>query len=308
MKQSASLATTFGSVRRHLVPKVILSIGHRCQGVVAAMLLATVVSVSGCASGPNAVDATQRKANEARYAKAKSLFEERCKTAGAIIKRTVKDVEGIELINIRPVIPWGGKEYLDPLFAGAAMAAETQGDSYIAGFLYSELRNPHTPKLRGVIQPPSTRPGPNQNAPLHGYRFVDARDPSDGQLWRYQITPGLSSEDLRKKGGWAKDLERAPSRGIAARYAVDYVDIVDPTDRSYWIAGTRISVLDRQTGEVVAELTRYVWDSGFGASTTGRWPWQHVSSQGVNVRPSSPLQNFETRYFVDSVLLPKQGD
>jgi hypothetical protein len=29
-----------------------------------------------------------------KYAKAEALFKERCKTAGVVIKRTVKDVEG----------------------------------------------------------------------------------------------------------------------------------------------------------------------------------------------------------------------
>lgn len=68
------------------------------------------------------------------------MFEERCKTAGVVIKRTVKDVEGIELTKIRPPIPWAGKEYFDPMYPGAAMAGEMLGDYYIKQFLMSEFR------------------------------------------------------------------------------------------------------------------------------------------------------------------------
>ena len=50
----------------------------------------------------------------------KALFEQRCKTAGVVIHRTVKDVEGIELTKIRQPVPWGGKEYFDPMWPEAA--------------------------------------------------------------------------------------------------------------------------------------------------------------------------------------------
>jgi hypothetical protein len=263
----------------------------------------------GCGSaltfGP---EAEARKAAEERYAKAKALFEERCKTAGVVIKRTVGDVEGLELLKVRPLLAWRDKRYFDPMFEGAAMAGESQGDSYIASFLYNELRNPNTPERRGVIQPPDVPPGMNQEAPRRGYRYVDVRDEASGDVLRYRVVPGISDAERRQRRGWAKDLESAPRTAKPAPFAVDYEDIVDPADRALWVAGTRIKVIDQQTGEVIAQLTRYVWDRGFGGSSTGRWPWQHASAQGNECPYYLGTRLYETRFFVDTVLQPKQDE
>lgn len=96
-----------------------------------------------------------------------------------------------------------------------------------------------------------------------------------------------------------------------SKYALDYEDLVDPADRALWIAGTKLKVLDKQTGEVIAELTKYVWDPGFGASTTGRWPWAHADGFGPSRNcPSVPNQptHSDSRYFIDTVLQPEQGE
>jgi len=37
---------------------------------------------------------------QARYDKAKAIFDERCKTAGEKIYHTVEDIEGITLLNV----------------------------------------------------------------------------------------------------------------------------------------------------------------------------------------------------------------
>src|ERR1700740_1337856 len=60
------------------------------------------------------------EAMEEKYAKAKALFEERCKTSGVVVKRTVQDVEGIELTKIRPPLVWDAGELFDPMYPDAA--------------------------------------------------------------------------------------------------------------------------------------------------------------------------------------------
>lgn len=270
-----------------------------------AVFVAAILGLKGCAMSATSI-ATRPAVISEQFGHAKALFEARCKTAGAVIKKTVSDVEGIELLTIRPKLEWGDKRYFDPMFEGAAMGAEAQGDSYIASFLYSELQVTNVGGLRGLIQPPSMKSGSTGSASLPGYQYVDATDPIDGKVWRYRVSKGISTEELLKRGGWGKDIERNIRSSEAPRYAVDFVDMADADDRKYWIAGTKIRVLDRQSGEVIAELTRYVWDSGFGISTTGRWPWQHASAQGTNVCPSSPVHMYETRYFVDKVLIPRR--
>lgn len=271
-----------------------------------ALLGALAACAGGLPSSPE--DQAREAAYRERYAKAKALFEERCKTAGAVIKRTVKDVEGIELLRVRPVLEWGDKRYFDPTFEGAAMADEYAGVGFLAGFLYSEYRNQSTPDRRGQIKPPDVPASINEEAPRRGYRFVDAPDPTTGESLRYSTKPDMTEAKRRALGGFGRDLTSFPRDGRTARYAVDYEDIVDPTDRAYWVAGTRIKVIDRQTGEVIAQLTRYVWDRGFGGSSTGRWPWQHASAQGNECPYYLGTRSYETRFFVDTVLIPKQGD
>lgn len=272
-----------------------------------AALLLSACGKSEAQKAREAEQAAKDAAYREKYAKAKALFEERCKTAGVVVKRVVKDVEGIELTKIRQPIPFGGREYFDPMFPGAAMADEAQGDAYIASFLYSELRNPNTPEARGVIQPPHAEPGLNQSAPRRGYRYVDVADSASGHRWRYHVVPKLTDAEFRERGGWAKDLERTSTSATRPRFALDFEDIVDPDDRAYWVAGTRIKVIDQQTGEVIAQLTRFVWDPSFGVSSTGRLPWQHAGSRLDQKCPYFPgTMGYATRFFSDTVLQPKQ--
>ena len=104
-------------------------------------------------------------------------------------------------------------------------------------------------------------------------------------------------------------LKREQLRAAPARYLLDFEDLVDPADRAYWVAGTKLRVIDQQNGEVIAEMTRFVIEPGFGSGASGRWPWQIPSSMadfrcpGDANQPTTPV----SRYFVDTVLIPKQG-
>ncbi|MGM9482500.1 hypothetical protein ACS5PN_15015 [Roseateles sp. NT4] len=248
------------------------------------------------------------EANEAayreKYAKAEALFKERCKTAGVVIKRTVKDVEGIELTKVKKPIPWGGTEYFDPMYPEAAMAGESGGDDYIKEFLMTEVRDRLIPDRRGMLTPDN---GPNceRCMPLIlGYKFVEYRDRATGRLFRASFPGGARRAD------WRVDFKRDHIPASSTRYALDYEDLVDPEDRELWISGTRLKVIDKQSGEMIAELTKFVWDAGFGGGATGRWPWAHAASTLSTVCPSYPNRpdHWDNRYFVDTILHPKQED
>ncbi|MFG6457418.1 hypothetical protein [Roseateles sp. BYS96W] len=262
------------------------------------------IAFAGCssvvASGP---EADARKAAQERYAKAKALFEERCKTAGVVIKRTVKDVEGIELTKIRQPIPWAGKEYFDPMYPEAAMAGEYRGDDYIKQFLMTEIRDRLNPEQRGML---TSDNGPNCERCLPvilGYRFVEYRDSASDKLFRASFPGGAALAD------WRLDFRRDEVGISRTRYALDYEDLVNPADRALWIAGSRLKVIDKQTGDVIAELTRYVWDSGFGVSTTGRWPWAHANATGRSQTCPAEVgvRHQISRFFIDSIVQPNQG-
>ncbi|MBH9578146.1 hypothetical protein [Inhella proteolytica] len=267
----------------------------RCAAALGSLLL-----LGACAATPDA----EQLAFQQKYAKAKALFEERCKTAGVVIHRTVKDVEGIELTKIRQPVPWGGKEYFDPMYPGAAMAGEVSGDRYVWQFLASEFRLVNAPERRGGFAHPKKSLSYLELPPTRGYQFVEYQDAiSQGRMrCRASLDPDPRSFD--------RFMLCERSHQSAPRYALDFEDLADASDREFWVAGTKLKVIDKHTGEVIAQLTRFVWDPGFGASTTGRWPWQHANARASTVCPSDANQflHHDSRYFVDQVLIPKQGD
>lgn len=275
------------------------TVRHWALGLLAAALL-----LAGCEGHTDRDQKAADAAYREKLAKAKAIFAERCKTAGVVIHRTVRDVEGIELTKIRPKLEFADKRYFDPMFEGAAMAGEVSGPHYIRQFLMGEFRYTHSPNQRGTLAPMNTEIGHQQLAPTHGYRFVEVRDEVDNKRYRYR----LASDEERKQDDTM--LRRQAIERSQVRYALDYEDLVNPADRAYWVAGTRLRVIDKQNGEVIADLTRFVFDPGFGGSSTGRWPWSHAAAAASTVCPgnSSQPNHHDSRYFVDTVLIPKQGD
>lgn len=244
------------------------------------------------------------KAHEAasreKYAKAQALFEERCKTAGVVIKRAVRDVEGIELLKVRPKLEWADKRYFDPMFIEAATAGHHRGEDYVKQFLMHEIPSASRPDARGMLGP-YTDDRPSKK----GYAFVEYIDSKDNL--RYRCTPDWSS----KSSNWVPGQHHcSPIQSSNTRYALDYEDLVDPADRQLWVAGTRLKAIDKRTGEVIAVLTRFVWDPGFGVSTNERLPWIHANTTASTTCPSDAAQPVgnDSRYFIDTVLIPKQGD
>jgi len=71
----------------------------------------------------------RQKAYQARYEKAKALFDERCKTAGEKIYRTVDNVEGVVLKNTRGT--YKHSNYADPAWPGAGFPGESVGNSRV---------------------------------------------------------------------------------------------------------------------------------------------------------------------------------
>lgn len=127
-----------------------------------------------------------------------------------------------------------------------------------------------------------------------GYRFADVKQ-LDGTLLRYRLDPA------REGSG---ELVTEPVKGSPAHYAIGFVNNVNPEDRKHWVAGTTITVTDTQTGEVIAERVLYAFDPGLGSMAANRMPWtNHPHTCPKLDRASTP-----TRYFVDQILKPLQGE
>jgi len=274
----------------------------------AALLLAACQTITP----PARAQETGALSVQERVQRGKALFDEKCRTvAGEKIYRTVPDVEGVLLLKVRPKA--GDREWADRMWPGAAFAVEPTGDGFLNTFLGAEVPLGHPPgspyfgkpiseEMRGSITPKA----PKDLRPIDrpGYRFVDVIDEKDGKRYRFSS---------RWEDPWQKDksylkgyikfyLDKTPTSDPTPRYAVTYEDHVVPEERALWLASSTVKVIDRETNEVLGEMTRYAWSAG-APSSANPSPWLSAYA----CPKSKGLSGYATRMFVDQVLIPK-GD
>lgn len=263
-------------------------------------LLAVVVVVGYLVSQPlrTGKEEVQQKqaeqtAYQARYNAAHALFQERCKTAGEKIYRTVEGVEGVVLLKVRPGYgyPAESEDNListerDPNWPDAGLPNQYNGEDYIKNFLlWEQLQDGQDKRLpRGYLN--------NKRSDLPGYQYVDVLS-EDQTIYRYRLAdPG--NIDTSK-------LERSVLQGKPARYAVTYTNDLNESDRKHWVAGTTVLVVDTQTSETIAESTWYSFEPGFGSKAGFRLPWR-LAYTCPELRGT---QSYATRFFIDQILKPK---
>jgi hypothetical protein len=204
--------------------------------------IALVAGVFGYVPAKGAWDAKRQRD---KYQAAKTLFEERCKTAGEKIYQTVENVEGVLLLNLRANDRVANEA--NPDWPDAGLPNEAGGVEYIANFLkweqHQDKRNP-----RGYLNyVPSELPG---------YKYVDVKS-EDGSIYRYTLSdPGNQDSDK---------LSKMSLNGKPARYAVAFTNVMKPTDRAMWVAGTTVSIIDTWSAEVIATSTWYALEPGQGS-------------------------------------------
>lgn len=216
-----------------------------------------------------------------RLKAATAHFEMRCKSAGERIYRTVENVDGILLLNVRPQRT--AADLKNPNWADAALPHEYSGDWYIRTFLFWEHKEDKR-SARGYIN--------EHRTDLPGYHFVDVLE-RDGTIWRYK---------LAKTGDIA--LSREPLKDKPARYAVSYANYLGQEDRRQWTAGTKVSIVDTETQETLAEKTWFSIETGQGNTTDFRAPWAFAKT----CPPLEGTLGSSTRFFVDKVLIPQKGE
>lgn len=240
--------------------------------------------------------ASAEKSN--RLEKAKSLFQQRCRLAGENVTRTVKDVDGIFLLKLRPdALNYGNQFRLDDPYG-----SDYRGDGYIESFLRAHHELPgHIARSKGRVV---------RLREQTGYAFVEANDPKDGKRYRYTASidqPGKT--DPR----YVMDFFRvvvtsSPASGPAPRYGITYEDISTAEDREYWIAGSSLKVIDLLRNEVIAERIGYMMDPGQGADGGGRSPWLMAAAHACPAfggRRAFSAQGGQTVRFVEKVLRPR---
>ena len=247
----------------------------------ALALLVLSASLLGACAGPR-----QAPQPTERQAKAIAMWQERCKTAGEKIHKTVDNVEGIYLMKVRPEKP----NFSDQFKMDDPLGMDFGGDAYIGSFL----------REVGVA--------PQESRVEKSYRYVEAQDPKDGQRYRY--TGRIDQPWLRDKayGEWVRDfvLDKSPPKTPAPRYGVTYDDISTREEREYWIAGSSLKVIDLQTNEVIAERIGYMVDRAQGSSAGQRSPWLFAADNACPKFQSKTSQTGQTRKFVTEVLKPSK--
>jgi hypothetical protein len=197
-------------------------------------------------------------------------------------------------MKVRPAKPQGADS--DPMWPSAAVADERTGDRYIESFLFHEFRGKGYEQQRGSLSHTLTE--------WPGYRYVDVIDEIDGQRYRY-------TAPMKPRSATNSELIPTLTRELAKKplpqFGITYEDIVDPEDRKHWIAGTKLMVIEVATGQVVAEQTKFLWDTGLGSTGGFRSPWSWAATYGKRCSRIPELGS-ETRFFVDQILKPKKGE
>lgn len=220
-----------------------------------------------------------------RYKAAKAIFDERCKTAGERIYRTVEDVEGVLLLYVPPKA--SDANLHDPNWPDAGLPQQYGGENYIANFLRWEH---FQGQPRGAL---NNAPSNTEDHP--GYRYVDIKG-AEGTFFRYTLR--------NSKEGGQELLKKEKMDGEISRYSVSLTHLITLEDRKNWVAGVTVVVTDTQTGEALAKGTWYSFEPGLGSRAGHRTPWLFAKScpelRGGQER--APV-----RFFVDQILKPKKG-
>lgn len=259
-------------------------------------LLLSLSLLGACTSGPQAAQPNERQV------KAMAMWQERCKTAGEKIYKTVDNVEGVYLMKLRPK----GTNFGDQFKVDDPYGRDLDSDGYIETFVrdsYAKMRSPN--------------PNPDW-PPRLGYFYVEAQDPKDGQRYRYtgRVEEPWQTNKSYLKGYTRFVLDKVPAHGSLPRYGVTYDDISTREEREYWIAGSSLKVIDLQTNEVIAERIGYMVDWAQGSQAGGRSPWlfaadnacpsfQRFKNPVVQNRGASN-QSWQTLDFVEKVLKPSK--
>lgn len=229
-----------------------------------------------------------QKARQERYAKAKALFDERCKTAGEKIYRTVDEVDGILLENTRGELALAN--YADRNWGSAGFPSESVGNQYIMEFLFYNL--PAQGDRAPALSP--------ESGGFPGYHWVDV--PAGSKVRRYTLKRAenfvsVGASDPVDRYGNVTEITSS-----SALYSVVYENLVDSEGRAYWVAGGRVTIRNRISGEVLGELVRYAFEPGLGATAGGRSPWTFATvchQSGTGGRGA-------IRSFTERVLKPRR--
>ena len=233
-----------------------------------------VVALFGWLPGRQLVEDYQRNA----FAKgAWTYFKKLCdEKSGERIYKTFTGVTSV--VVLKPLPPATEKDLYDQYW---------YGDPYSHATVRSDRGESAALRLTGTYK--NTRGG------VVGLDFIEyPRDETGRNFFILKKTEAYPYRTVDETGQ------------LKSRFGVSWEDISTPEDRKYWVAGSRLRVIDLTDQSIVAERIGYLIDPQFGSRGGGRRPW--LTARGPRTT-CPPIENgsFEDRWFVLKVLIPEQG-
>jgi hypothetical protein len=231
-----------------------------------AVWMLVVIAVFGFFPVQGWIETAQRDA----YAReAWTYFKKLCdEKSGEKIYKTHAGVKSV--LVVKPLPPATDKDHYDQFWYGdpySYPAHENRGETRAASLLGTT-----------VLFDRASR----------GFDFVEMTNfTSDGAVIRLSpVTGGI------QKNYYTQRIDKPISR-----FGVSWEDISTPEDRQFWVAGSRLRVIDLWDNSVVAERIGYFIEAGFGSRTGARRPW--LTSRGPGTT-CPPLRNgsIEDRLFI----------
>ena len=222
----------------------------------------------------------EAKEREAYAREAWAYFKKLCaEKSGEKIYKTFTGVKSV--LVVKPLPPATEKDLYDQFWYGDPYSNATPWDRR-AETAASILASPNAPVSFG-------REGP-------GFDFVESVAPAlemEGKkIVKYFYPTGT-------RGHVSQVIDRPVSQ-----FGVSWEDISMPEDRKYWVAGSRLRVIDFTDNSIVAERIGYFIEAGFGSKAGQRRPL--LTSRGP--RTTCPeAHDYSDRWFLLKVLKPTEA-
>ena len=192
-------------------------------------------------------------------------------------ERIYKKFTGVKsVVVIKPLPPAKEEDLYDQYWYGDPYSDSTPWDrrAYTAA---AALATSHAPVLTGKHGP--------------AFDFVESITEASGRdAVKVSYPPG------------SRDAVQESISQPVSRFAVLWEDISTSETRLYWIAASRLRVIDRLDNNVIAERIGYYIESGFGSTEGNRRPW--LASRGP-ATTCPYAQDWSDRLFLLKVLNPQ---
>ncbi|MCL2022031.1 MAG: hypothetical protein FWG81_08075 [Betaproteobacteria bacterium] len=153
-----------------------------------------------------------------------------------------------------------------------AATSKEMKDQFWMGDPYAGAHTYDMPELSGFLGDKVIKAADDNELPL--FSFVETHDLDDpDRLWRYYPTDDQNPSDTCPRS--RKWYRCEPTESIQSRYGFTWDDLSTREDRHYWVARSRLQIIDLQTQEVIAERIGYVFEHGLG-HTWGTIPWRDI--------------------------------